>query len=137
MKRAFLLMLALSLPALSMAQELTRPQILGIVQVQIAVSNRQKAENFYYGVLRAIAPPAKAGAECDWCEGVPGRGPGPIKFDSIHGKPPTDLLSAVTFRTTDAKALREFLIQKKVKVGMLNVLPGGATFTVFDRKCTG
>ncbi len=133
MRRALILIVAVLLPAVAVGEHRPRPKIVGIVGVRLLVTDIKNAENFYYGLFRAIAPHTGAESACNWCERVPGgSGPGPIEFDVIHGKAPADLVEMVTFRTNDAKGLRDFLKQNKVKVGSLTVWGGGASFSVVD-----
>ncbi len=133
MKRTFALFILGSLPFSTPGQQPKRPQILGIMQVRLLVSNEKKADDFYYGILRTVSPTAIAGTPCDWCEHAPiGNSLGPIEFDTIHGKLPSDLLKLITFRTDDAKGLRELLKRNNVKVGSLKTWEGGGGFFALD-----
>ncbi len=113
------------------ATERPQPRIVGIERVRIFVTDEKKAEDFYYGILRAVRSP-ETGAACAWCERVASRGPGPIEFETAHGKPPVELLRVVVFRTTDAEGLRDLLKKKHVKVGRLRTGNGSTSFSVFD-----
>ena len=133
MRKLASLVLAAVVPFCVGAQEKakSRPKIQGIVQVRLYATNLQNAEDFYYGILRALAR-REPGQPCDWCERVPTGDRGPIEFEATKGPLPRNLLSAVAFRTDDAENLRKNLKRARVKVGKLSTSAPGTSFSAYD-----
>ena len=119
--------LSASLPALP-----ARPKILQILQVRIFTTNAPDANAFYYGILRTLALANTDATKCNWCERVSKGTNGPVVLEPIQGPPPTNLISAVVFKTDDAERLRKLLEKNKVKIEKWTKWPSGAMFTVFD-----
>ncbi len=133
MKSTFVLFILVCLAFSTHGQQPKRPQIRGISQVRILVSNEKQANDFYYGILRTVSPTGTESSPCDWCERAPiGDGVWPIEFDPIHGKPPHNLLKSITFRTDDAKGLHELLKKNRIKVSSLKIWNGGSGFSATD-----
>ena len=109
-----------------------RPKILQILQVRIFTTNVPDANAFYYGILRTLALANTDATKCKWCEKVSKGTNGPVVLEPVQGPVPTNLISAVVFKTDDAEHLRKFLEKSKVKVEKWTKWPSGAMFTVFD-----
>jgi catechol 2,3-dioxygenase-like lactoylglutathione lyase family enzyme len=114
------------------AREKAKPKILAIVQVQILASDTKKADDFYYGILRTLAPPKASDKTCSWCEGAPIGGTDPLIFEAVAEPLPKNLIGSITFLTDDAEGLRNNLKQKNLKVGALDKGSSGITFGTTD-----
>jgi catechol 2,3-dioxygenase-like lactoylglutathione lyase family enzyme len=126
------LVLGALIPLATVAKEHPRPKILGIVQVHILTTNQPEANEFYYGIMRALSSTSSSAADCNWCEHAPAAAGGPIEFDLVKGALPKNLISSIAFRTDNAQDLRKIVSKNKIKVGKLTKWPSGATFSVLD-----
>ena len=122
--------LVVALPISCFAKERPHPKILQILQVRILTTNQPEANAFYYGIFRTLADTDTS--KCNWCEKVSKGTNGPVVLEPIQGPPPTNLISAIVFKTDDAEHLRKFLKKNKVKVEKWTKWSSGGMFTVFD-----
>jgi catechol 2,3-dioxygenase-like lactoylglutathione lyase family enzyme len=98
-----------------------RPRLLGIFSVHFYSTNLPAARQFYAQTLD------DPGIACHWCEATPWETLTilmPSKqfliFSAPTGAPPPNMLAEIVFATDDAKAMREYLVDKKVEIEKRN-----------------
>jgi catechol 2,3-dioxygenase-like lactoylglutathione lyase family enzyme len=111
-----------------------RPLILGIAQVSIFATDLPKTHRFYYKLLPPR--PWDTFLYCNWCEQVPGpnlfiNGFQTVQLISAPSRTPLDLISGITFATSDLEVLRQYLKSQKVAIGK-PAKTGDNSLSVFD-----
>lgn len=133
LRRVFALLWLFSIPVTAAGNdsEKAKPKIYGIERIQILTTNQEKANDFYYGLLKELQH-AGGKEDCNWCERAPSSGVGPIELAVVRGPRPNNLIGAITFTTNDAEALRKLLKNNDVKVGPLHTSRSVTSFNVTD-----
>jgi catechol 2,3-dioxygenase-like lactoylglutathione lyase family enzyme len=112
-----------------------RPRILGIAQVELYSTNLEATGNFFTTIFGSKSPPADT---CEWgnisqmvghfnfssfCSGQH------LRLEEAPKSPPSSLLREIAFAVDDLKAMRKYLVAKKIAIEKNS---GGQYFAVMD-----
>jgi len=114
---------------IAVAKEQPRPKITGVAFVRIGVTDMQKASAFYHGELRLPEVKCVGGsAKCFFLS--PSQ---QVELVPMEAAPNGNRIERIGLYTTEAKALREYLLARAEKPGeLVRDVPGQISFRIQD-----
>jgi len=131
MFRQLIVATILAMPAISLAQQATRPAITGISHVTLYADDIAKSEQFYTGLLGWRQVPSNSTATGVRCYANHAQY---VELVAPPAPKVADRLAGVAFSTSDAEALRKYIGSRGVAVpaSVAVEADGSRTFQVLD-----